>query len=181
MNTAKCYAHNNLIDFHFLFPFCIQNDFCSFNSRTGGFGVWAGGCDILAFCQQAMWRTASLERKWTPPGDTPMSPPFTVPLSFQGLGDRTIWAGLLEWEVFNCQMLNRLCSLHLAQYVRVRQRIHTHTHTHTYTLSIYTRRHYRTIQISGRKSKMIDEWSLAVLKVWSVWLWSRDKGITAKG
>lgn len=101
--------------------FNIQNDFSSLSSWTGGFGVQAGGRDILAFCQQAVWRTASLERKWAPP-PLPLPPSGTrlcpPPLSFLGLGERTIWAGLLEWEVFNCQMLNRLCSLHLSQETR---------------------------------------------------------------
>lgn len=108
--------------------FYIQNYFSSFTSHTGGFGVEAGGSDILAFCQQAVWQTASLERKWK----APRRHAFAPLCSFLRVGQRTIWAGLLEWEVFSCQMLNRLCSLHLAQEHRD---IHAHK-THTYAASI---------------------------------------------
>lgn len=74
--------HNILTKSQFPFSFFIQTDFGPFNSQTGGFGVEAGGSDFLAFCQQAMWRTASLERKWTPSApatDTPSPTTTTTP------------------------------------------------------------------------------------------------------
>lgn len=80
----------------------------------GCFEEGAGGGVILAFCQQDVWRTASLERKWSPlHSNTRLCPPPSSLASWdleRGQSDQ-----VLEWEVFNCQMLNRLCSLHLAQ------------------------------------------------------------------
>lgn len=68
-----------------------------------------------------------IRKKMEGPPETRLCPPIQLPES--RTEDNLSWS--LEWEVFSCQMLNRLCSLHLAQEHGDIYACEAHTHTHS--------------------------------------------------